>query len=88
MVLARAPVEHHGYNTNTEFANFAAGSARVTRRRKRAGFGFAIRDCVMICTRGAVIVAAAIINVIRRWRITLRKSGMLPISQPGIAQKR
>jgi hypothetical protein len=43
----------------------------------------------MICTRNAVIVTTAIVNVIRRQAANqFRKSGVLLISQPSIAQKR
>jgi transcriptional regulator with XRE-family HTH domain len=94
MASTRAPVEHHAYNTNAEFANFRPYRHARYRRRKDAGFGFAIRDCAYdLYTQqrcaAPVIVAAAIVNVIRRRAANqFRKSGMLLTSQPGIAQKR
>jgi hypothetical protein len=54
----------------------------------RAGFGFAIRDCAYdLYTQRRL--SSALINVIRRWAANqFRKSGVLLVSQPSIAQKR
>jgi hypothetical protein len=75
MALARAPVEHRAYNTNAEFANFSP-SRRARHRGLDLGIegvrGSALLSAIAltICTRkgavpAAVIVAAAIVNMIR-----------------------
>jgi hypothetical protein len=59
------------------------------RRRRRASFGFAIRDCAYDLYTQRRIMAAAIISVIRRQAANqFRKSGVLLVSQPSIALKR
>jgi hypothetical protein len=73
MAFTRASVEHQAYNMNAEFANFSP-CRRVTEgpiSASKAGFGFAIGDCAydLYMQRdipAAVIVAFAIVNVIRR----------------------
>jgi hypothetical protein len=63
--------------------------AARSRRRRRAGFGFAIRDCAYDLYTQRRIMAAATVSVIRRRAANqFRKSGVLLVSQPGIAQKR
>jgi hypothetical protein len=74
MVLARAPVEHRAYNANARICELLTAPARALPRApvsKSPGSAFAIRDCDYdLCTQWrrsvAVIVAAAITNVIRQ----------------------
>jgi hypothetical protein len=93
MATARAPVEHHVYNTNIEFASF-----RPYRRAHYQGLdsgvegvpGSALPSAIalMICTR-ITRIAAATLNVIRRRAANqFRKSGTVLASQPGFAQIR
>jgi hypothetical protein len=77
MALARAPVEHHAYNTNAKFANVRPYRARALSRLDAGVDGAldsplpsAIARRIYAPTRAllliAVIAAAAITNVIRR----------------------
>jgi hypothetical protein len=71
MLLARAPVEHHAYNTNIEFANFSPyrqGALQGLDVGVEGVPGSALPSAIalMICTRNAIIVAALRSNVIRR----------------------
>jgi hypothetical protein len=83
MAFARAPVEYRAYNTNMEFANF-----RLWKRGQCRVRPLPSAIALLIRARNAVIAAAAIVHVIRRTANQFRNSGILPASQPGMAQKR